>query len=144
MKIYDFVTQLRHPLAAMAHDIKAPLAAIIDLLSVIEKGYVNDPEKSKELVGHAHAKAEGLLRMIDDILDYTLLSHKAEINREVLNLGELLEESIGTVKRFAEERGLTLGLEPGDQDDYHVFGNRTFLIRAFNNILMNAIKYNKP
>jgi signal transduction histidine kinase len=144
MRSRKVVEQMKHPLASMAHDIKAPLISIIDLLALIEKGYVDDAGKSKELVGRAYAKAESLLKMVDDILDYTLLSHKAEINRERLDLRELLDESISTMKHFADERGLTINLTDPEKLDYSVFGNRTFLIRAFNNILMNGIKYNKP
>jgi len=136
--------QLKHPLAAMAHDIKAPLAAIINLLELIEHGYVDDVLKARELAGRAHAKADMLLRMIDDILDYTLLAHKTEIAREPLDIMELLRESISTMKHFVDERGLTLELHNQEPDVYTVMGNRTFLIRTFNNLLMNGIKYNRP
>jgi signal transduction histidine kinase len=78
MKSREKIRKLKHPLAVMAHDIKAPLTAIINLLSTIDKGYVEDVAKAKELVGRAQKKAEALLRMIDDILDYTLLSGKAD------------------------------------------------------------------
>ncbi len=144
MKRNPMRRRLKHPLAVMAHDIKAPLAAIINLLSTIDKGYVDDVEKSRELVQRARKKAENLLRMIDDILDYTLLSGRAEISRERLNLCDVLRESISTMKHFADERGLALALHPPDGVAYAVEGNRTFLLRVFNNVLMNGIKYNKP
>jgi signal transduction histidine kinase len=63
-------------LAIMAHDLKAPLSAVIDLLDVINKGYVEDVVKIKELVDRATQKAETLIVMLDDILDYTLLANK--------------------------------------------------------------------
>lgn len=63
-------------LAIMAHDLKAPLSAVIDLLDVINKGYVDDVVKIKELVDRATQKAEILIVMLDDILDYTLLANK--------------------------------------------------------------------
>jgi two-component system phosphate regulon sensor histidine kinase PhoR len=144
MKRRDFTGQLKHPLAIMAHDIKAPLSAIINLLSVIEKGYINDAEKSKELVGRAGRQAVNLLRMIDDILDYTLLSGKAKIECEMIDLPGLLNESIATMKQFIDERKITFKLHIGAGNEYCVCGNRTFLLRVFNNLLMNAIKYNKP
>jgi two-component system sensor histidine kinase SenX3 len=48
------------------------------------------------------------------------------------------------MKQFAEERGLALQLHSLDSHEYFVKGNRTFLLRVFNNLLMNGIKYNKP
>ena len=75
-----------HPLTIMAHDIKAPLTGIVDLLYVIEKGYVTDIEKSKELVHRARVKALGLVKMVDDILDYTLLCNKDNIKMKRVDL----------------------------------------------------------
>ena len=44
-------------LAVIAHDLKAPLSAVVDLLHVLEKGYVDDPEKVKELITRARKKS---------------------------------------------------------------------------------------
>ena len=48
-------------LAIMAHDLKAPLSAIVSLLSVIKKGYVNDMQKACELAERAWMKIRELI-----------------------------------------------------------------------------------
>ncbi|MBN2535838.1 MAG: HAMP domain-containing histidine kinase [Spirochaetales bacterium] len=133
----------QHPLTIMAHDIKAPLTAIVDLLAVIEKGYVQDIEKSKELVARARKRAIGLVQMVDDILDYTLLSDKNSVKKEYLVLSEIITESINTFSPLASRRGVSISPLEKPGFPCMVYGNRTFLIRVFNNIIMNAIKYNR-
>jgi signal transduction histidine kinase len=129
-------------LTIMAHDLKAPLSSIIDLLDVINKGYVDDPDKIKELVARAGQKAEGLITMLDDIMDYTLLTNKAMIKRDRVDIFDVLTESVGTMKPYAEQRKITVHHQELDSKKY-IDGNYSFLLRVFNNLLMNAVKYNK-
>lgn len=130
-------------LAIMAHDLKAPLSAVIDLLDVINKGYVEDVVKIKELVERATHKAETLIVMLDDILDYTLLANKTLLKLEILNILEIVDESVSTMKPYADDRNITVTCKKALTEKLHVEGNYTFLLRVFNNIIMNAVKYNK-
>ena len=133
----------QHPLTIMAHDIKAPLTGIVDLLYVIEKGYVTDIEKSKELVHRARVKALGLVKMVDDILDYTLLCNKDNIKMKRVDLKEIISESINTMEVLAGQNGVSIYPLHAPAQPCIVYGNKTFLLRAFNNLIMNAIKYNR-
>lgn len=130
-------------LAKMAHDIKAPLSAIVSILGVIKKGYVNDIDKILELVSRASQKAETLIAMVDDILDYSLLANKSKMRREKVHLFDVFLDSISTMKPYADKRNITFTYNQELCKEKYVNGNYTFLFRAFNNIIMNAIKYNK-
>jgi signal transduction histidine kinase len=130
-------------LAIMAHDLKAPLSAIIDLLDVINKGYVEDVAKMKDLVARATQKAENLIAMLDDILDYTLLTNRELMKSDPLDLFDILEESISTMKPYIKDRHIILTCKKQLTGQKKIQGNYTFLLRVFNNIFMNAIKYNK-
>jgi two-component system phosphate regulon sensor histidine kinase PhoR len=130
-------------IATMAHDIKAPLSAIVSILGVIEKGYVNDIDKVKELVSRASQKAETIIAMVDDILDYTLLADKSMMKRENVHLVDVLKDSISTMKPYASTKDITLIYDYDLFKRKNVNGCYTFLLRAFNNIFTNAIKYNK-
>jgi signal transduction histidine kinase len=133
----------QHPLTIMAHDLKGPLTAIVDLLTVVEKGYVHDIEKSKELIARARKRAITLIQMVDDILDYTLLSDKDSVKKEHFNLAEVITESINTFHMLAARRGVYISPLDAPHCPCYIYGNRTFLMRVFNNIIMNAIKYNR-
>ncbi len=131
-------------LAVMAHDIKGPLASIVSMLGVINKGYVSDVDKIKDMVSRAHWKAVMLTRMVDDILDYALLENRSEIKMERIDFSSLLDASVEMLKPFAVERKIDIVHCASCQPGRFVYGNYTFLLRVFNNLIMNAIKYNKP
>ena len=129
-------------LATVAHEIKAPLAAIINLLDVVGKGYV-DPEKGTELVCRAKQKAEMVIRMLDDILDYTLLEDKSLMKRVTIDIYTVILESVSIMRPYIEAKRIRLSQCEESCAKQYVLGNYTFLLRVFNNIIMNAIKYNK-
>jgi signal transduction histidine kinase len=133
----------RKTLTIMAHDIKAPLSAVDSILGVIEKGYVNDIYKAKELVSRARKRIETIIAMVNDILDYTFLADKSKMKREPVHLSQVIKDAIVTMKPAASDMNITLTYDRDTGKGKHVNGNYTFLLRAFNNIIMNAIKYNK-
>lgn len=131
-------------LAIMAHDIKAPLSSVISLLDVILKGYLdNDLKKSKELVSRASNKAKVLIKMLDDILDYSLITDKSKVKMEGIELYSILAESVNLMKSYADEKKIKIYIDKKPINRERVWGNLTFLLRVFNNLIMNAIKYNK-
>lgn len=130
-------------LTIMAHDIKAPLSAIVSILGVIEKGYVKDIDKVKELVSRASQKAGTIIAMVDDILDYSLLADKSMMKKEPVQLFDVLKDSINTMTHYVKDRNITLTYNLHPCEGKKIYGSYTFLLRAFNNIIMNAIKYNK-
>jgi len=136
------LSEEKKALTVMAHDLKAPLSAIVNLLDVINKGYVTDTAKILELTARAGQKAETVIMMLDDILDYAFLANKAMLQRRKVDLFEVLSESISTILPFAQTHNVSLNHPPSGKGKF-IFGNYTFLLRSFNNLLMNAVKYNK-
>ena len=143
MNAEDKLTDTGRTLAIMAHDLKAPLSAVVNILSVVSKGYVTDCDKIKDLVARAVQKSETVLAMLDDILDYTLLQNRSKMKREKVDLFSVINESLSIMNHFAEERNLTLACEREFHKVREIDGNYTFLLRVFNNLIMNALKYNK-
>jgi len=137
------LAQTQEYLATVAHEIKAPLSAIINLLDVVDKGYV-DHKKGMELVGRAKQKAEVVIRMLDDILDYTLLEDKSLMKREKLDIFQVIQESVSIMWPYIEAKKIRLEHDQESCGKRYVSGNYTFLLRVFNNLIMNAIKYNRP
>jgi len=137
------ISEYKKALAVLAHDIKGPVSAVIDLLNIIDRGYVSDPEKSKQLISRAIKKASTIIRMVDDILDYTKLEDKSLMKREKLNILNTLGESITLMRPYAEKRNISIEQCEFCINEEFVYGNHTFLMRVFNNVIMNAIKYNQ-
>lgn len=130
-------------LAVMAHDLKAPLSAVVNILSIIEKRYVDDPNKIVELVFRARKKTETLIKIVDDIVDYTLLETGENIKREKLDISNIIEESVSITRPYTKDKNISLDYRHKSCKKKYVRGNYTFLLRAFNNVIINAIKYNR-
>mgnify|MGYP001074498993 CR=1 FL=1 len=129
-------------LAIMAHDLKAPLSAVVNLLTIVEKGYVDDPEKVKDLISRARKKTETSIKMIDDISDYALIESKGKIAYEKLDIFTIVEEAVSIVRPYASAGEVSIDYDRPCKETY-VNGHFTFLLRAFDNVIMNAVKYNK-
>jgi len=143
-KTDQMLTRDEKALTVMAHDIKTPLTAIVSMLGVIKKGYVDDDaEKIKDLVTRSMKQAESLIAMLDDILDYALLADKSKVNREPVHLSDVFKDSISVMRTYVDQKQILFTYAPDLGNEKYIYGNRTFLLRAFNNILMNAVKYNK-
>ncbi|MBI5433479.1 MAG: hypothetical protein HZA52_11680 [Planctomycetes bacterium] len=125
--------------AAVTHELKAPLAAIRLFAEVFERGDV-EPEKVREFGARTVRETDRLARLVDSVLDLARLEHASGgTKREALELGELAELARATVEPLARERGF--GLELRRDDDVRVAGDRDSLTGAIVNLLDNALKY---
>src|SRR6478672_7453477 len=90
-------------LATMSHEIRTPLNGIVPMLDLLLQAPTLAPDH-RELVRTAYASSQQLLRIVDDILDYS------ELEATAFNLRELLEMVIQLMERPAEAKGLRLHL----------------------------------
>jgi signal transduction histidine kinase len=128
----------------VSHELKAPLASIGSLLAVIVDGYVEDPAKSRELVERAYKRVGELSILVKDMLDLTRFELFSEtLETEVESFGPLLKEVVELFenKAAAENIALTVEYPP---TEIKVDINRTAIKRVLENLVSNAIKYNKP
>ncbi|MCK6445584.1 MAG: HAMP domain-containing histidine kinase [Planctomycetes bacterium] len=94
--------------AAVTHELKAPLAAIRLFAEMLERGDV-EPEKVKEFGGRTVRESDRLARLVDGVLDLARLEHGASKARtEPLELRELVERAVATVAPLARERGFEI------------------------------------
>jgi two-component system, OmpR family, phosphate regulon sensor histidine kinase PhoR len=128
----------------VAHELRAPLAAIEGYLDVILNGMSqDDPQKTRQVLERSRERTQGLLTLINDLLALSRLqAGRITKEKERLRLGTLLPEVMELLKGEADERQVALELEvPVDLPS--VYANREDIIRVFTNLLDNAIKYNR-
>ncbi|MEN6402862.1 MAG: ATP-binding protein [Armatimonadia bacterium] len=128
----------------VAHELRAPLAAIDGYLSVMLEGLVTDPDKEKEMLGRSRQRLKALLELVSDLLDVARME-AGTVRREITRQQpvEIIREVADLMRPLAEENDVTLYNEvPAELPA--VEADREELIRLFNNLVSNAIKYNKP
>ena len=126
----------------VSHELRTPLTTIRSyveaLLEHVGGSNVQAQEKFLHVVDDASRKLE---RLIDSILELSQLeSGRFRMNREPMNVPELIDECIGLLRPSAEEKGITLGAEPVRRD-LIVEADRNLLRRVLLNLGGNAIKF---
>jgi len=128
----------------VAHELKSPLAAIINYINIILTGMFDDQvEKIHEMLARSKIRGEALLDLIRDLLFLNQReAGKVEKSLERLDLGEVLAAQLEFFKVQAERSGIEVSLEPPGEP-VPVFADRKDLDRIFMNLISNGIKYNR-
>lgn len=127
-------------LATMSHEIRTPLNGIIPMLDLLQGSGLR-PDQT-DLVATAFGSARQLLRIVDDILDYSKLeASKLELETVGINLRELLTLVIRLMEKSAESKRLRLNLHIDPALRLAVRGDPTRLRQVLSNLLSNAVKF---
>jgi len=129
----------------VSHQLRSPLVAIQQYFEVILAGMVGQvEEKQREMILRARYRLDGLLKLINDWLDLTRINRGRIVGKfKPLNLRKLLEKLVEFIKPLAKENQVRLEMEPGSQEVW-ISGDEETLEQALSNLIVNAIKYNKP
>ncbi|BAT72014.1 two-component system sensor histidine kinase [Thermosulfidibacter takaii ABI70S6] len=124
--------------ANITHDLKTPITAIKGASEILSKKNLGEPYTTI-----IRKNVEKLNLLIEDILECTKLeSGSIQLQKEIVDLGELLEDVLLSLNLLAEERKVKLKLKMANRDvELSVFCDPAKLQRAFANILHNAIKF---
>ena len=128
----------------VAHELRAPLAAVEGYLDVILDGPgVDDPKKVQKILERSRNRTRSLLALIDDLLAISRMqTGRMAKEKEKLSASPLLKEVGELIRGEAFSRQIDLEMDlAGDLP--LVSANREDLTRVFTNLLDNAIKYNR-
>ena len=127
-------------LANMSHEIRTPMNGIIGFTELLAKTDLD--EKQRDYLGTIQKSANSLLRIVDDILDFSQLeSGKLVLTHEPFSLRECVESSISLWAPQAHNKHLELvSMVYSDVPD-HLVGDETRIIQILNNLIGNAVKF---
>lgn len=129
----------------ISHDLRTPLTSIMGYLRLLSgKKYVNE-RQLEDFINIAYDKSDKLNMLIKDLFDYTKLSNEGTVlNISKVNINEMLEQLIEELTPVAEENELQF-MKEISQDKIVLEVDGDLLVRVFENLLMNAIRYSfKP
>lgn len=139
-KLYEEVKVLNSKkdefLSIASHELKTPLTSIKAFNQLMLRN--KDPEKQAVFVEKSADHISRLEKLINDLLDVSRINAgKMEYNMETFNLGQMLKDSIESVRHIAAQHEIILQNEV----DVDYTGDRLRLEQVVNNFLTNAIKY---
>ncbi len=127
-------------LATMSHEIRTPLNGIVPMLEMLSRAPLAPDQR--EMLTTATASSHQLLRIVDDILDYSKLeANKLDLEITGFNLRELLDGVLQLMYRPAENKGLRLSLQLDPAVRLPVRGDPVRLRQVLTNLVGNAIKF---
>lgn len=122
--------------AAVAHDLRGPLAGVIMKLHYISDEFRQHlPDKARDLVGRSLASCERVTDMLQGMYQYAKLGAKAA-RMTSLELSSVLD---GVVADLVIPEALDVEIRLDELPS--VWGNKELLMRVFANLVGNAIKY---
>jgi signal transduction histidine kinase/CheY-like chemotaxis protein/HPt (histidine-containing phosphotransfer) domain-containing protein len=127
-------------LATMSHEIRTPLNGIIPLLDILMSSQLGPDQK--DYLQTAYKSACELLRIVDDILDYSKIeASKLVLESVALNLRETLDSVKRLLDKNAEAKHLrfSVNIDPGVR--MLVRGDPVRLRQVLTNLVSNAIKF---
>jgi two-component system, sensor histidine kinase and response regulator len=131
-------------LSVLAHELKAPLAAIEGYLHILrDHSAGDDPEVHDRMLGRCLYRAEGMRKLILDLLDLTRIESGLK-KRELAEVPfrEVARHAVETVLPEAAKRNVAVTLHC--ETEIPLRADRSELEIILNNLLSNAVKYNRP
>src|SRR5690348_4283289 len=127
-------------LATMSHEIRTPLNGILPLLDIV-LGMPLQPTQ-RDYLATAHRSAQELLRIVDDILDYSKVeAGKLDLEKVGFNVRELMSNVQRLLDKPAEAKGLALRIVVDEDVRASVRGDPVRLRQILTNLVGNAIKF---
>lgn len=123
-------------LAMLGHELRNPLAPILSAVEVVRmRG------ESSDEIQVIERQTKHLARLVDDLLDLSRIERdKVELDPHVVELADLVEEAIDVARPRISAANQQLRVSVASEG-MHVDADRTRMVQAFANLLVNASKY---
>ncbi|MGE0086020.1 MAG: response regulator [Desulfococcaceae bacterium] len=127
-------------LANMSHEVRTPMNGVIGMIGLALDTQLNP--KQREYLRMAKYSAESLLRLLNDILDFTRIeAGKLEMENTDFDLHEVTESALVPVRPGAQEKGLNIRCCINPLLPLNLVGDPTRLRQILINLLRNAVKF---
>ncbi|MBC6971264.1 HAMP domain-containing histidine kinase [Bacillus sp. Xin] len=127
----------------VSHDLRTPLTSIMGYLRLLRDSKYENKEQHDEYMRIAFSKSEQLKNLIEDLFEYTKLTNEnIVLEKQEVCMNELLDQLIEELVPQAEEHSLVF-IKKFPEERVYAAVDSEEIVRVFENLLMNAIKYSK-
>ncbi|HQF42105.1 MAG TPA: response regulator [Ignavibacteriaceae bacterium] len=128
----------------VSHELKAPIAAVYGFLKLFNDDSITlTSEQKKEYEIRSMVRLDGLLKMVNDLLDISRMELKT-VHREIKKvcLHEVISSILELFQLDINKKGIQVIFEK-DASELCIKADNDEISRLFTNLISNAIKYNR-
>ena len=127
-------------LATMSHEIRTPLSGLLGMMELLE--YSKLDAKQQTLLHSAQTSGKGLLRIVNDILDWSKIeAGKLDLAPQATRIKDTLQGVMDTYVQLANEKNLELKLTVDEKLAEGYVYDPLRVSQILNNFTSNAIKF---
>lgn len=135
----DMLRLLNQFIKDTTHELNTPISTIRTNIELIDQNNIEDT-KLKKIIGRIDIGAKTISNIYDD-LTYLILHHKIKSHDQTIHLDTIIDERIEYFRILANSKKVIFYTDT--QNELSLFMDRNKLIKLLDNIISNAIKYNK-
>ncbi|WP_027003597.1 PAS domain-containing sensor histidine kinase [Hugenholtzia roseola] len=121
-----------------SHNLRAPVARILGLTSVLNEEEIKD-EWNKTVVGHLKTSAQSLDEVIKDLSKILEVRTKIDEKRERVRFSSIFQQTVENLRDHILKHQVELFTDFSQIDDF--FAVKSYIQSIFFNLISNAIKY---
>jgi PAS domain S-box-containing protein len=131
-------------LAMLAHELRNPLAPILNAAEVLASAGPEQPDASAAFRTVIARQVQHMKRLLDDLLDVSRVSRgKIQLRTEPTELGVVLAQAVEVSQPLLGEKRQQIAIE-APPVPLLLEADPTRLVQVFANIINNAAKYSEP
>jgi two-component system phosphate regulon sensor histidine kinase PhoR len=136
------VEEMRADFVANAsHELRTPLAALSGFIDTLQGPARDDAKARERFLGIMHIQATRMARLIDDLLSLSRVELSAHVRPDTLvDIVPIIRQVVDGLEPLAHERQVTIDVDLPEAPAW-IAGDREELLRLFENLVENALKY---
>ena len=127
--------------ANVSHELRTPLAALTGFIETLQGPARDDPAARERFLVIMRDQAWRMARLIDDLLSLSRIELRAHQRPDKpVDLVPIVRQIADGLQTLARDRGVTVDVD-APPEPLMVLGDRDELIRLFENLIENGLKY---
>lgn len=127
--------------ANASHELRTPLASLSGFIETLQGPAKDDPAAREKFLGIMGEQSKRMARLIDDLMSLSRIELSLHMQPQtVIDLAGVVGSACDMLMPLAKDKGITLDIKK-EASRLDVRGDRDELIRVFENLIENALKY---
>jgi two-component system phosphate regulon sensor histidine kinase PhoR len=133
-------------LGNVSHELRTPIFAVQGYLETMMNNNISDAQVMKDFISRAHHQAERLNNLLTDLIDISRIeSGEMKMSFKLFDVHDWLSRQVEEWQERASEYQVALSMDNNEPAaPVFVLGDQERLTQVMVNLVLNAIKYNRP